>query len=92
MQHTILNIERMDDEGNADSINQLLAGSAGVQDVRVSLRDSVASVLFDEAQTSPHLLTRSLTAAGFPSTVVELQEQEAATANGGSCCGGCCGG
>ncbi|MRW93530.1 copper chaperone [Duganella sp. FT80W] len=87
MQTAVLNIDGMNGEDCADKITELLANIAGVSDVRVSLRDGLASVRLDEALVSPRMLTRGLTAAGYPS--VPAGEVAAKT---GACCGGCCGG
>ena len=91
MQNTVINIDQMEDEGSADTITQILLKLSGVEEVRVSLRDCLASVQFDENRTSPLRMTASLEAAGFPSYVsagaAAPQNQRA-----GGCCGGCCGG
>lgn len=87
MQIAVLNIDGMDDEGCADKVTELLTSMEGVRDVRVSLRDNLASVQLDEAVVSPRTLTRGLTAAGFPSVPASEQAPKS-----GGCCGGCCGG
>lgn len=85
---TELLIEGMDGEACADTVAKLLSEIAGVSDVRVSLRDRRASVRIDESLTSPHLLTRRLTQAGYPAGAAAAPAPAAA----GGCCGGCCGG
>lgn len=91
MQNTVINIEQMEDEGSADTITQILLKLSGVEEVRVSLRDCLASVQFDENRTSPLRMTVSLEAAGFPS-VVAANAVAPQNARAGGCCGGCCGG
>jgi len=83
MQNTVLKIEHMDGEACADTVADLLIRIGGVRDVRVSLLDSQASVEFDERETSPTLLSETLTEAGYPSAA-EAPEQPS-----GKCCGGC---
>lgn len=85
---TELLIEGMDGEACADTVTKLLSEIAGVSDVRVSLLDRRARVQIDESLTSPLLLTRKLTQAGYPAGA----EAVAAPAAAGGCCGGCCGG
>lgn len=87
MQIAVLNIEGMNGEGCADRITDLLSGMNGVSDVRVSLRDGLVSVRLDEAIVNPRMLTRGLTAAGYPSVPAAEQAPKS-----GGCCGGCCGG
>jgi copper chaperone CopZ len=88
MQTVLLKIDGMEGEACADKITQLLTDTAGVADVRVSLRDGSATVRINEAQTSPHLLSRPLAQAGYPS----YASADAPPTAGGGCCGGCCGG
>ncbi|WP_374361412.1 heavy-metal-associated domain-containing protein [Pseudoduganella danionis] len=92
MQNTVINIEKMEDEGSADTITQILLKLSGVEEVRVSLRDCLASVQFDESRTSPLRMTASLEAAGYPSYVSAGAATPQAAARAGGCCGGCCGG
>lgn len=91
MQNTVINIDQMEDEGSADTITQILLKLSGVEEVRVSLRDCLASVQFDENRTSPLRMTASLEAAGFPS-YVSAGAAAPQSARAGGCCGGCCGG
>ncbi|WP_202416655.1 heavy-metal-associated domain-containing protein [Duganella qianjiadongensis] len=91
MQTTVINIDQMEDEGSADTITQILLKLSGVEEVRVSLRDCLASVQFDENRTSPLRMTVSLEAAGFPA-VVAANAAASQNARAGGCCGGCCGG
>lgn len=86
MQSTIINIDQMDDEGSADSISQILLSMQGVEEVRVSLRDCLASVQFDEARTSPARMADKLAAAGFPS-IISIPTPHSGRAS--ACCGGC---
>jgi copper chaperone CopZ len=88
MQTAILTIEGMDGEACADKVAQLLGDSTGVSEVRVSLRDGLASMRIDDALTSPHLLARSLALAGYPAFSAAGAAQKTAA---GGCCGGCCG-
>jgi len=92
MQTTVINIEQMEDEGSADTITQILLKLSGVEEVRVSLRDCLASVQFDENRTSPLRMTVSLEAAGFPAVVAASVAAAPQNARAGGCCGGCCGG
>jgi len=92
MQTTVINIEQMEDEGSADTITQILLKLSGVEEVRVSLRDCLASVQFDENRTSPLRMTVSLEAAGFPAVVAANVAAAPQNARAGGCCGGCCGG
>ena len=82
MQNAILKIDRMSSEACADQVAATLASAQGVRDVRVSLLNCLASVQYDEAQTTPQALAGHLARAGYPA-------QQAGT--GGGCCGGCCG-
>jgi len=86
MQSTIINIDQMDDEGSADSISQILLSMNGVEEVRVSLRDCLASVQFDETRTSPTRMADRLASAGFPS-IISIPTPHSGRASG--CCGGC---
>lgn len=85
MATAVLKIERMDDEGSADQVTQVLSSITGVSDVVVSLLGRQASVAYDAKHTSPTVLASSLNQAGFPT-----EASEPAKASG-SCCGGCCG-
>ncbi|MYM72355.1 copper chaperone [Duganella sp. FT109W] len=87
MQTAVLTIDGMEGEGCADRIAQLLTNIDGVSDVRVSLRDGLASVQLDESLVSPHMLMRGLTAAGYPAVAAGEAARKP-----GTCCGGCCGG
>jgi copper chaperone CopZ len=88
MQTTVLKIDAMDGEACADKVAQILNGITGVSEVRVSLRDGLASVRLDESLTSSQTLTRGLAMAGYPA----YSDAEAPVEAGGGCCGGCCGG
>jgi copper chaperone CopZ len=81
----------MEDEGSADTITQMLKLS-GVEEVRVSLRDCLASVQFDESRTSPLRMTVSLEAAGYPSYVSAGAAAPQAAARSRWLLRGCCGG
>ncbi|MRX10121.1 copper chaperone [Pseudoduganella sp. FT25W] len=86
MQITVLNIDGMEGEACADKITQLLTNIDGVSDVRVSLRDGLASVKLDESLVSPRTIARGLAAAGYPAVAASQAPKD------GGCCGGCCGG
>lgn len=83
MENAVLKIEGMTGEACADKVAQVLSGVGGVTDVRVSLLNSLASVLYDEKHATPQTLAGSLAQAGYPA---------APAGTGGGCCGGCCGG
>ena len=82
MQNAILKIDNMTSEGCADLVSTLLSGITGVNSVRVSLLNCLASVQYDERHTTPQSLAGSLARAGYPA-------EQAGTSGG--CCGGCCG-
>ncbi len=84
MATAVLKIERMDDEGSADQVTQVLTSANGVSEVVVSLLGRQASVVYDASNTSPAMLASTLNQAGFPTEASE-------PAKSGSCCGGCCG-
>ena len=94
MHTTVLKIDAMDGEACADKVAQILNATTGVSEVSVSLRDGMAIMRVDETLTSPHLLTRALALAGYPSypNGGAPEQAVAQTANAGGCCGGCCGG
>ena len=90
MHTTVLKIDAMDGEACADKVAQILNETNGVSEVSVSLRDGMAIMRVDETLTSPHLLTRALALAGYPSYPNDGALEP--KANAGGCCGGCCGG
>jgi len=94
MHTTVLKIDAMDGEACADKVAQILNETDGVSEVRVSLRDGMAIMRVDEALTSPHLLARALSLAGYPAYQNNGAPEPgvASKANAGGCCGGCCGG
>ena len=94
MYTTVLKIDAMDGEACADKVAQILNDISGVSEVSVSLRDGMAIMRIDESVTSPHLLTRSLALAGYPSynNAGAPEEVTPRKADAGGCCGGCCGG
>lgn len=94
MHTTVLKIDAMDGEACADKVAQILNEIDGVSEVSVSLRDGLAIMRIDESQTSPHLLTRRLALAGYPSYdhLAASEQAIAQKASAGGCCGGCCGG
>lgn len=93
MHTTVLKIDAMDGEACADKVAQILNATDGVSEVSISLRDGMAIMRIDEALTSPHLLTRALALAGYPSYAHGGAAEQAAPQNtkAGGCCGGCCG-
>lgn len=91
MQTTVLKIDAMDGEACADKVAQILNEMHGVSEVSVSLRDGMAIMRIDQSLTSPHLLTRRLALAGYPS-YSDAPEEVAQPRTAGGCCGGCCGG
>ena len=90
MRTTVLKIDAMDGEACADKVARILNQTNGVTEVSVSLRDGMAIMRVDETLTSPHLLTRALALAGYPSYPNSGAAEP--KANAGGCCGGCCGG
>jgi copper chaperone CopZ len=94
MHTTVLKIDAMDGEACADKVAQILNEMNGVSEVSVSLRDGMAIMRVDETLTSPHMLTRRLALAGYPSYNNAGASEEAIPqkASAGGCCGGCCGG
>ncbi|USX17581.1 heavy-metal-associated domain-containing protein [Oxalobacteraceae bacterium OTU3REALA1] len=90
MHTTVLKIDAMDGEACADKVARILNDTDGVSEVSVSLRDGMAIMRVDETLTSPHLLTRALALAGYPSYPNGGAPEP--KANAGGCCGGCCGG
>lgn len=100
MYTTVLKIDAMDSEGCADKVTRILKQTDGVSEVSVSLRDGMAIMRVDESLTSPHLITRALTLAGYPSYANDEALRPAAAANppaspgnsASACCGGCGGG
>lgn len=84
MQTEILKVQGMNNDGCADKITRVLEAIDGVNDVRVSLAGSRATVQFDENVASSQQLQTALLAAGYP-----VEAKPAAAANHSGCCGGC---
>lgn len=89
MQNAVIKIAGMDNEGCADTLDQLLGSIDGISDVRVSLRDGQATLRIDEHRVSPQALVEALEAAGYASYADDEAPAKTPCAN---CCGGGCGG
>ena len=68
-----LDVTNMDCAVCPITVRKALEKVPGVGSAKVDLKTHRAVVAFDPAKTTPELLTRATTDAGFPSTVKQLQ-------------------
>ena len=68
-----LDVTNMDCAVCPITVRKALEKVPGVGSAKVDLKTHRAVVAFDPAKTTPELLTKATTDAGFPSTVKQLQ-------------------
>ena len=68
-----LDVSKMDCAVCPITVRKALEKVPGVGSAKVDLKTHRAFVAFDPAKTTPELLTKATTDAGFPSTVKQLQ-------------------
>ncbi len=68
-----LDVTKMDCAVCPITVRKALENVPGVSSAKVDLKTHRAVVAFDPAKTTPEVLTKATTDAGFPSTVKQLQ-------------------
>ena len=68
-----LDVTKMDCAVCPITVRKALEEVPGVETARVDLKTKRAVVAFDPARTSPEVLSRATAAAGFPSSVKQVQ-------------------
>ena len=85
MQTELLKVTGMTCGGCTSKVTKALKALPGVGDVSVSLAVGEATVLYDEARTSPDQIKRAVTSAGFG--VGTDPAVRSSDAKSGCCCG-----